>query len=248
MATAARKTAPYEGPECPRCAILFGDDLRSSGTIICPNCGLTFEASAFNPPQRKLQVVEVAQSGPEGANACANHERNTAVTSCQRCGLYICSLCDMNVGTGSYCPSCFDRVRTEGSLSPATTRFKDYASMARTSAIVGFLCGILLPIAIVIAAVTVIGLPLALLSAAILAVLIGLSEVPVAVWLGERILHARTPLGRQSTIVNFFLGALIMLVVGIVPVIGPIALFVASWLGFGSILLSAWAARERQLA
>ncbi|HTD82214.1 MAG TPA: hypothetical protein VK648_00320, partial [Gemmatimonadaceae bacterium] len=116
------------------------------------------------------------------------------------------------------------------------------------SAIVGFLCGILLPIAIVIAAVTVIGLPLALLSAAILAVLIGLSEVPVAVWLGERILHARTPLGRQSTIVNFFLGALIMLVVGIVPVIGPIALFVASWLGFGSILLSAWAARERQLA
>ena len=43
-------------------------------------------------------------------------------------------------------------------------------------------------------------------------------------------------------------GALIMLVVGIVPVIGPIALFVASWLGFGSILLSAWAARERQLA
>ena len=119
--------------------MLFGDDLRHTGTIICPSCGLTFEANAFNPLQRKLQVVEVAQSGPEGANACANHERNTAVTSCQRCGLYICSLCDMNVGTGSYCPSCFDRVRTEGSLNAATTRFKDYASMARTSAIVGFL-------------------------------------------------------------------------------------------------------------
>jgi len=139
MATLARKKAPYEGPECPRCAILFGDDLRHTGTVICPNCGLTFEATAFNPPQRKLQVVEVAQSGPEGANACANHERNTAVTSCQRCGLYICSLCDMNVGTGSYCPSCFDRVRTEGSLGAATTRFKDYASMARVSAVVGFL-------------------------------------------------------------------------------------------------------------
>ena len=116
------------------------------------------------------------------------------------------------------------------------------------SVIVGFLCGILFPIAIVIAAITVIGLPLALLSAAFLAILVGLSEVPVAVWLGERILHARTPLGRQSVIVNFFLGALIMLLVGIIPVIGPLMLLIASCFGFGAILLSAWAARERQLA
>jgi hypothetical protein len=139
MATAAKKKAPYEGPECPRCAALLPDDSRRTGSVICPNCGSTFEATAFNSPQRRMQIVEVAHSGPEGANACANHERNTAVTSCQRCGLYICSLCDMNVGSGSYCPSCFDRVRTEGSLDAATTRFKDYGSMARVAATAGFL-------------------------------------------------------------------------------------------------------------
>lgn len=139
MATPALKKAPYEGPECPRCARLLGDDLRTTGNTICPSCGVTFEATAFNPPQRRMQIVEVAQSGPEGANACANHERNTAVTSCQRCGLYICSLCDMNVGSGSYCPSCFDRVRTEGTLSATTTRFRDYGSMARVAAVAGFL-------------------------------------------------------------------------------------------------------------
>jgi hypothetical protein len=137
MATAARKKMPYEGPECPRCADLLGDETRRTGSIVCPRCGLTFEATVFNPPQRKMKVVEVAQSGPEGANACANHERNTAVTSCTRCGLYICSLCDMNVGSGSYCPSCFDRVRTEGSLAATTTRFRDYISMARAAAIAG---------------------------------------------------------------------------------------------------------------
>jgi ribosomal protein L37AE/L43A len=139
MATVARKKMPYEGPECPRCAALLGDDSRRTGSIICPTCGSTFEATAFNPSARRMRIVEVAQSGPEGANACANHERNSAVTSCQRCGLYICSLCDMNVGSGSYCPTCFDRVRTEGSLSAATTRFKDYASMARVTAVAGFL-------------------------------------------------------------------------------------------------------------
>lgn len=139
MAVAARIKAPYEGPECPHCAALLGAESRVTGVVTCPNCRARFEATAFNPPQRRMRIVEVAQSGPEGANACANHERNTAVTSCQRCGLYICSLCDMNVGSGSYCPSCFDRVRTEGTLGAATTRFRDYGSMARVAAVVGFL-------------------------------------------------------------------------------------------------------------
>jgi hypothetical protein len=139
MATAAKKTGPYEGPECPRCGHLLGDDVRRTGTITCPYCQDPFEATAFNPPQRRLRVVEVVQSGPEGANACANHTRNTAVTSCQRCGLFICSLCEMNLGTGSYCPSCFDRVRAEGTLSAATTRYRDYGSMARVTAVAGFL-------------------------------------------------------------------------------------------------------------
>src|SRR6185295_6203649 len=70
-------------------------------------------------------------------NPCANHPLNTAVTSCQRCGVFICSLCDMNVGSGSHCPSCFDRLRSEGSLKGATTRYRDYAAMARVTAIAG---------------------------------------------------------------------------------------------------------------
>src|SRR5437762_8093956 len=138
MAIAAKLTAPYTGPQCPHCETLLGAESLVTGRVTCPRCRASFEATAFNPPQRRMQIVEVAQSGPEGANACANHERNTAVTSCQRCGLYICSLCDMNVGSGSYCPSCFDRVRTEGTLGAATTRFRDYGSMARVSAVFGF--------------------------------------------------------------------------------------------------------------
>ena len=75
-------------------------------------------------------------AGPEGANACANHARNAATASCQRCGLFICALCEMNVGTGSYCPTCFERVRSEGTLQ-AARRYRDYAAMARTAVIAG---------------------------------------------------------------------------------------------------------------
>ena len=62
MATAAKKNTPYEGPECPRCGKLLGDESRRTGNVICPSCGSTFEATAFNPPQRRMQIVEVVFS------------------------------------------------------------------------------------------------------------------------------------------------------------------------------------------
>ena len=54
----------------------------------------------------------------------------------------------MNVGSGSYCPSCFERVRTEGTLHAAARRYRDFATMARSFAIAGILL------------ITVLGLPL----------------------------------------------------------------------------------------
>jgi hypothetical protein len=117
--------------------VLTSDWIRS-GAITCPFCSRTFEATAFNPPPRKqTATTEVATVGPEGANACANHARNAATASCQRCGLFICGLCDMNVGSGSYCPSCFERVRAEGTLPTAARRYRDFATMARSSVIAG---------------------------------------------------------------------------------------------------------------
>lgn len=131
----------YNGPQCPRCSQPLAAEEIRSGTLICPHCNHRFEATAFTPPERKqaAAIAEVMAAGPEEASACANHARNAATASCQRCGLFICSLCDMNVGTGSYCPSCFERIRTEGTLHAAARRYRDYASMARSAVIAGVL-------------------------------------------------------------------------------------------------------------
>jgi uncharacterized paraquat-inducible protein A len=126
----------YEGPECPRCKARLTSDWIRTGIIECPDCRRAFEATSFNPPLPRLRVAEVTMT-PEGSNACANHARNAAVTNCQRCGLFICALCDMSVGSGSYCPACFDRLRAEGSLKGTNTRYRDYARMATISMVVG---------------------------------------------------------------------------------------------------------------
>jgi uncharacterized paraquat-inducible protein A len=137
-APAPLQVKSYEGPSCPRCHARLTADWIQSGTIICPDCNKPFEATAFRPAQRRLEVVSVAAAlTPEGANACANHARNAAVTNCVRCGLFICALCNMDVGTGPHCPSCFDRLRADDALSPAATRYRDYVSMARIAMVAG---------------------------------------------------------------------------------------------------------------
>jgi uncharacterized paraquat-inducible protein A len=130
---------PYHGPQCPHCDITLSGELLRTGTIDCPNCTKSFEATAFQPPERRVVAPEFVGAGPEAGSACANHARNAAVASCQRCGLFICSLCEMNVGTGSYCPACFDRVRAEGSFPAAAQRYRDYGTMAITAVLAGFL-------------------------------------------------------------------------------------------------------------
>ena len=130
------------GPQCPFCSAPLDATTLRAGAIRCPNCAKPFEATPFQPREARHQAVQVVTETPDGvAAACANHAGNAAVTSCQRCGLFICALCDMNTGQGSYCPSCFERVRNDALQTGA--RYRDYATMAISGAVVGLFCTIL---------------------------------------------------------------------------------------------------------
>jgi hypothetical protein len=128
-----RRRSAYEGPACPDCRRLLLAAHAVSGPQICPFCRERFEATAFSPPHGP-----VAESGPGGSVACARHERNAAVATCGRCGLFICSLCRISADGKILCPPCFDRMTAEGTLESTRTSFRDYGGSARMACIVGF--------------------------------------------------------------------------------------------------------------
>ena len=114
------------------------------------------------------------------------------------------------------------------------------------AALVGLGWAILVPIAAVFAAVTFIGLPLALLVTAVYLVLVGIATIPFAIWLGRLLLGARARPGRPGALVGFLTGGLVLMIVGLVPVVGGFVTVVAVCLGLGALLLEAQAFRAQQ--
>jgi hypothetical protein len=116
------------------------------------------------------------------------------------------------------------------------------------SALVGLGWAILVPIAAVVAAITFIGLPLALLATAIYIVGLAIATIPFALWLGRLLLGARARPGRPGVLVNFLIGGLLLIILGLVPFVGGFVTMIAACLGLGGLLLQAQALRAQQPA
>lgn len=136
-AAPAPRVVTYAGPACPRCNLPLSLENLTLAEEICPRCQGYFRSTVFHPPQRIARVMQLAQSGPEIAGSCANHPRNAAVTNCSRCGLFICSLCELDMHGEKYCPSCFDRLTKDGGIEQAQVRFRDWGALAIAMAVVG---------------------------------------------------------------------------------------------------------------
>jgi hypothetical protein len=81
--------------------------------------------------------------------------------------------------------------------------------------------------------ITVIGIPLGLISFVIYGLLIYLSKIPAALWIGEKILK-----NEEKPYLPMVLGILILLLVGFIPYLGKFVSFVAIFFGIGSYLLN----------
>ncbi len=102
----------------------------------------------------------------------------------------------------------------------------------------GFVFVIFIPIAILILMVTILGIPIAIISLFAYLVFIYVAKIPVATWLGERILKALGTKKEPSMVWSMILGLAVLTFFLNIPYLEWPVYFVILFTGFGAILSS----------
>lgn len=106
---------------CPACGrtlpvatlppLLAGDGGREQD---CPFCSARFELSAFPALGRGLAAGIAPEALLQGSEAgCFTHLDKRAVVACDRCGRFLCGLCEVQIGEKHFCPACLSAGRAD---------------------------------------------------------------------------------------------------------------------------------------
>jgi hypothetical protein len=114
---------------CPHCSL---DIPADSGWQSCPYCQKRLEIRIW-PVVRQNNNAATALSDQA---TCFFHPDKAFQACCQRCGRFVCALCDLQLGAEHVCPTCFERGRADSGaeVSNAEWRYRDvlYDSIALT--------------------------------------------------------------------------------------------------------------------
>ena len=93
---------------CPACGFALPPDaLAHGGEAPCPQCRARLSGALFpafwNPAPA---APGLADHAGDGEAVCFFHPENRAALTCDRCGRFICEVCDMPLGTRHLCPTC----------------------------------------------------------------------------------------------------------------------------------------------
>jgi hypothetical protein len=81
----------------------------------CPECNAPTMVQVY-PALYSGKSVNKAESISEGQAACFYHPQNTALVSCESCGRFLCSVCDIEFDGSHICPGCLEEGRKKGRI------------------------------------------------------------------------------------------------------------------------------------
>jgi hypothetical protein len=91
---------------CASCDLPLPEwELSTNEVAVCTACGSPNQAHVF-PAALVLPPPVQTEVALEGEAACFDHPAKRAVSACQQCGRYVCQLCAVDFGQGTWCPSC----------------------------------------------------------------------------------------------------------------------------------------------
>ena len=121
-------TLPFQAPSpLPACGVcgtpLRAEHLNTAVPVPCPRCGARGLAWVFPALFRPAPVTLAGEdltgdlNGGEGEAACFFHPTKRAAVPCDRCGRFLCRLCDLDFGDGHHlCPECLRAGRRDGTM------------------------------------------------------------------------------------------------------------------------------------
>ncbi len=99
---------PPSAIACPACAFALPlDALSRENETACPQCRAVLNGGLFPAFWQPASLApSFADHAAEGDAVCFFHPENRAALSCERCGRFLCTVCDMPLGTRHLCPTC----------------------------------------------------------------------------------------------------------------------------------------------
>lgn len=127
-----------------------------------------------------------------------------------------------------------------GTLFPGTARRLLGAGREKPlpSLGVGVLSLLVIPVLILAALITVVGLPLALAGGALFGFALYLARAVVALWVGDAILGERAGEGRRRVVLAFLVGGTLLFALGLIPWVGAVVRVLATAFGIGAAVLA----------
>lgn len=123
---------PPNGPAaivCPHCLLDIPADSRWDS---CPYCQKWLQVRLWPIVRQNSNAV----SAMSDQATCFFHPDKAFQACCQRCGRFVCALCDLQLGAEHVCPTCFERGWTDSGVGTGTAewRYRDvlYDSIAVT--------------------------------------------------------------------------------------------------------------------
>ena len=104
-------SSPATALRCPKCSTPFEPDLALPvGRMECSHClsSISFVLfPAFHNPPEAISMASGVRAA-EGEAVCFFHPEKRAECTCDRCGRFVCELCDLPFGNRHLCPKCMD--------------------------------------------------------------------------------------------------------------------------------------------
>jgi hypothetical protein len=93
---------------CPQCATALAVESWNAGSALvsCPGCGSELGAQIFPVIAQAGPTYSSGERAAEGEAVCFFHPEKKAARTCDRCGRFLCELCDLPLGTRHLCPTC----------------------------------------------------------------------------------------------------------------------------------------------